>query len=295
MDGPWRGTIAPEMSTERNIKLIVKKLKGGEMENIYSNGLEKALAKTETDVDATLKAANSVVSSLKRFRGVIKTGSLRELRKTIESAEQAIAALKQQFSNTKDGWNFDTENYIASKAFPDEILEMSKSLGVKIFEQDERLYCYPFLIRILPNEFAVQIDKTKDKRLRPSTLVSHLKALQNKPVRFKPETFLESLFSAYETLIRSRGKDQVGKGIVIALLEIYRLLTLLPGQSKEYSRQEFARDIYLLDRSGITTTKKGFVVSFPASTGTRWTTGTIRVVTQEGQDKRYYGISFSEV
>ena len=266
------------------------------MENIYSNGLEKALAKTEADVDATLKAANSVVSSLKRFRGVIKTGSLRELRKTIDSAEQAIAALKQQFSNTKDGWNFDTENYIASKAFPDEIIEMSKSLGVKIFEQDERLYCYPFLIRILPpNELAVQIDKTKEKRLRPSTLVSHLKALQNKPVRFKPETFLESLFSAYETLIRSRGKDQVGKGIVIPLLEIYRLLTLLPGQAKEYSRQEFARDVYLLDQSGATTTKKGSVISFPASTGIKSTTNTIRVITQEGQEKRYYGISFSEV
>ena len=256
--------------------------------------LEKALAKTEADVDATLKAANSVVSSLKRFRGVIKTGSLRELRKTIESAEQAVAALKQQFSNTKNGWNFDTEDYIASKAFPDEILEMSKSLGLKIFEQDERLYCYPFLIRIIPNELAIQIDKTKDKRLRPSTLVSHLKALQNKPVRFRPEMFLESLFSAYETLIRSRGKDQVGKGIVIPLLDIYRLLTLLPGQAKEYSRQEFARDVYLLDQSGVTNTKKDFVIRLPASTGTRSTTGTIRVITREGQDKPYYGISFTK-
>ncbi|OHE17806.1 MAG: hypothetical protein A2X96_11175 [Syntrophobacterales bacterium GWC2_56_13] len=264
------------------------------MENIYPNGLEKALAKTETDIDATLKAANSVVSSLKRFRSAIKAGSFRELRKTIDSAEQAIAALKQQFVNTRDGWNFDTESYVASKEFSAEILEMSKTLGVKIFEQDERLYCYPFLLRILPNELAVQIDKQKERRLRPSTLVSHLKILQNKPVRFKPDIFLESLFSAYEILIRSRGKAQAGKGIVITLLEIYRLLTLLPGQAKDYSRQEFARDLYLLDQSGVTATKKGFVIRLPASTGTRWTTGTIRVITQEGQDKRYYGISFSK-
>ncbi|GAB6274283.1 MAG: hypothetical protein STSR0004_11460 [Peptococcaceae bacterium] len=264
------------------------------MENIYPNGLEKALAKTEADVDATIKVAASVVSSLKRFRVAVQTGNLRELRKTIESSEQAIAALRQQFTNTKEGWNFDGENYIASRAFPEELLEMSKSLGAKIFEQDERLYCYPFLIRILPNELAVQIDKTKEKRLRPSALVNHLKALQNKPVRFKPEAFLESLFSAYETLIKSRGKE-VGKGVVITLLEIYKLLTMLPGQAKEYSRQEFARDIYLLDRSGETKTKKGFVISFPASTGTKSITGTIRVITQEGQDKRYYGISFSEV
>jgi hypothetical protein len=266
------------------------------MKGIYTNSLENALAKTQSDVEATLKAANSVISSLKRLRSAIKTGSLRELRKTIESAEQAIAALKQQFSNTKDGWDFDAETYIASKAFPEEILDMSKSLGLKIFEQDERLYCYPFLIRILPNELAVQIDKTREKRIRPSTLISHLKALQNKPVRFKPEMFLESLFSAYETLIKSRGKDHVGKGIVIALLEIYRLLTLLPGQAKEYSRQEFARDIYLLDRSGVTTTKKGYGVTLPGvSSGMKGTTGTIRVITQEGQNKLYYGISFSEI
>lgn len=164
-------------------------------------------------------------------------------------------------------------------------------MGVKIFEQDERLYCYPFLIRILPNELAVQIDRTKEKRLRPSILISHLKALQNKPVRFKPEAFLESLFSAYGTLIKSRGKDQIGKDIVIPLLEIYKLLTLLPGQAKEYSRQEFARDVYLLDRSGVTKTKEGFVIRFSDRGITRHT---IRVITQEGREKNYYGISFSK-
>jgi len=265
------------------------------MEYTNPNGLEKALAKTEADVDSSLKAANAVVSSLKKFRGAIKAGSLRELKKAIDTSEQAIAALKQQFSNTKDGWNFEAGNYIGSRAYLEEILEMSKSLGVSIFEQDERLYCYPFLIRIVPNELAVQIDKAKEKRLRPSVLVSHLKALQDKPVRFKTEAFLESLFVAYDTLIKSRGKGQVGKGSVVTLREIYRLLTLLPGQTKEYTLQEFARDIYLLDRSGVTETKKGCGVTMPGvSSGMKGTAGAIRVITQEGQDKLYYGISFSD-
>lgn len=264
------------------------------MEVTNTNNLEKALAKTQADVEATLKTAGSVVNSLKKFRSNIQTGNLRDLKKTIDSAEQAIAALKQQFSNTKEGWDFDSENYVASRTFTEEILEMSKSLGVKMFEQDERLYCYPFLIRILPNDLAVQIDKQKERRLRPSILVGHIRTLQNKPVRFKPDAFLESLYLAYETLIKSRGKDQVGKGHVIKLLDIYNLLTLLPGQSKDYSRQEFARDIYLLDQSGKTATKNGLFVSFPASTGTRSATGTIRVITQDGHDKPYYGISFSE-
>ncbi|MDI9571403.1 MAG: hypothetical protein QM278_11945 [Pseudomonadota bacterium] len=264
------------------------------MEYMNPDGLEEALAKTEADVEASLKAAMVVVSSLKKLRGSIKAGTLRELKRGFDTSDLAIAALKQQFSNTKEGWDFDAENYIGARSYLEEILAMSKSLGVTIFEQDERLYCYPFLLRMAPNELAVQIDKTKERRLRPSVLVSHLKALQNKPVRFKPEAFLESMFTAYGILVSSRGKDQAGKGTVIPLIEIHKLLTLLPGQSKDYSRQEFGRDVYLLDQSGVTTTKDGFVASFPASTGTRSPSRTVRVVTQEGKEKMYFGIAFSK-
>ena len=80
--------------------------------------------------------------------------------------------------------------------------------------------------------------------------------------------------------------------MVVRLLDMYNLLTLLPGQSRDYSRQEFARDIYLLDQSGVTTTRDGATVSFPASTGTRVPAATLRIVTQGGQEKLYYGIAF---
>lgn len=255
--------------------------------------LEEALAKTESDADAACKAATTTVSSLKKFRAAAHSGDLRELRKTIEAADQAITALRQQFANAKEGWDFDEEAYLSGRDFLSEILQTAKQVGVKVFEQDDRLYCYPFLIRILPKERSVLIDKAREKRLRPSVLVSHLKDLQNKPVRFNPETFLECLFSAYSTAVAARGKGLFGTGIVVKLLDIYRLLTLLPGQSKEYSLQEFARDIYLLDQSRVARTKKGLVVSFPASTGTKSTPSPIIVITQSGHEKKYYGIAFA--
>src|SRR3990172_8317627 len=262
--------------------------RGRKMDPLVS--LEKTLAKTEADADATLKAATAAVSSLKKFRTAAQTGNLRELRKTIETAEQAITALRQQFTNAKEDWNFDEETYLSNKAFTSEILESAEQTGLKIFEQDDRLYCYPFLIRVLPGERSILIDKVRERRLRPSVLVKHLKDLQSKPSRFKPEAFLESLFSAYEIVVAPRGKGLVYTGIVIALRDIYNLLTLLPGQSREYSRQEFARDIYLLDQSRVTRTKKGFIAAFPASTGTRSATSTITVITQNGHEKKYYGI-----
>ncbi|HKZ80640.1 MAG TPA: hypothetical protein VJ124_20360 [Pyrinomonadaceae bacterium] len=258
----------------------------------YLTSLEKSLAKTESDAEAALKVAGAAVSSLKKFRAAAKLGNLRELRKTIEAADQAITALRQQFANAKDGWDFDEEAYLSGSAFRSELLETAKQLAVKMFEQDDKLYCYPFLIRILPNERSVLIDKLRERRLRPSVLVSHLKDLQNKPVRFKPETFLDCLFEAYRPAVAARGKDLFGTGVVVKLRDIYESLTRLPGQSKEYSLQEFARDIYLLDQSRVAKTKKGLVVSFPASTGTKSATNTITVITQSGHEKKYYGIAF---
>ena len=254
--------------------------------------LEKALAKTESDADAAFKAATTTVSSLKKFRAAAHSGDLRELRKTIEVADQAIAALRQQFANAKAGWDFDEEAYLSGSTFRSELLETARQLAVKMFEQDNKLYCYPFLIRILPNERSLLIDKVRERRLRPSVLVRHLKDLQNKPVRFKPETFLEGLFGAYRHAVATRGRDHFGTGVVVKLHDIYELLTLLPGQPKEYSLQEFARDIYLLDQSRVDRTRNGLVVSFPASTGTRSVTSTITVITQNGHEKKYYGISF---
>ena len=252
--------------------------------------LEKALAKTEADADAALKAATVAVSTLKKFRIAAQTGNLRDLQKTIEAADQAITALRQQFTNAKEDWNFDEETYLSNKAFTSEILESAEQTGLKIFEQDDRLYCYPFLIRILPGERSILIDKVRERRLRPSVLVKHLKDLQSKPSRFKPEAFLESLFSAYEIIVAPRGKEMINTGIVIKLRDIYDLLTLLPGQTKEYSTQEFARDIYLLDQSRVTGTKKGLIVAFHFN---RPQAGTITVITQHGDVKKYFGISFA--
>jgi hypothetical protein len=158
------------------------------------------------------------------------------------------------------------------------------------------LYAYPALVRVLPGERAVLIDKARERRVRPSVLVSHLKEVQRRPARFRSDAFLETLHAAYssavDSLVAQRGRERVGQSPVVRLLDIYELLTLLPGQSREYSRQEFARDIYLLDQSGATTTRKGVRVSFPASTATKTASGTLRVITQHGQERLYYGVTF---
>jgi hypothetical protein len=67
----------------------------------------------------------------------------------------------------------------------------------------------------------------------------------------------------------------------------------MPGAAREYTKQEFARDLYLLDQSGAVITRGGRTLTLPASALTRGS-GVLHTVTRSGQSKVYAGISFEE-
>ncbi len=261
------------------------------MESKHKMCLEESLAKTESDAEAALKAASTAVRALKKVRDAAKVGNLPDLRKLLDASEKAVASLKGEVEQTKLGWDFDAEYYLSSGGYQVEVQQKARELGVRMSELGERLYCYPSLISVLPGDKAVIIDKAREKRLRPSVLVQHLKSLQNRPVRFKSEAFLESLYDAYKIAVEKRRKEA---GTQIALAEIYALLTLLPGQSREYSRQEFARDLYLLDESGNSATRRGLTVNLHPARGSEADSRIFSIITKDGRVKQYYGISFAQ-
>jgi hypothetical protein len=258
-----------------------------------SSELESALQKTEAEADTSLRSAATAARSLKRLRTVVHDGNLRDLRPALVAAQQSVDALQQQVAMTVKGWELDEAAFLGGGAYANELLETARRMGLNIFMQDDRLYCYPSLLRVLSAERTILIDRTRERRLRPSAVVEHLRNLQERPLRFRPEAFLEALFKAYRTLAQRHGASKLERGPVERLARVYELFTLLPGQAREYSSQEFARDIYLLDRSGITETRDGFVVSFPASTGTKSASGLITAITEKGQERRYWGIAFT--
>jgi hypothetical protein len=256
----------------------------------FSIKLEESLSQTEQEAENALKGAGAVVNSIRKIRSAAQSGNIKELQKNINVAEEAISHLQDEFAQVKSSWKFNDEEYFSNHIAIEEILNAAKEIGLKIFESDNRLFCFPFLIRIVPEERAILIDKKLERRVRPSFLVKQLKQMQERPSRFRPDIFLETLFSAYEYLVAPKGKDGIRTGAVVKLREIYNVLTLLPGQTKYYSLQEFGRDIYLLDKSCIRRTKKGFIVSLPASTGTKF--NPITVIGETGTEKKYYAISF---
>jgi hypothetical protein len=95
--------------------------------------------------------------------------------------------------------------------------------------------------------------------------------------------------SGYALVVAQAGKKS---DAVVRLVDVWSVLTLLPGQGREYTRPEFARDLYLLDQSGVGTTKDGRALRWHASSGTR-TAGVLTTVARTGQQQRYWGVSFA--
>ncbi|HNP28791.1 MAG TPA: hypothetical protein PKK23_07085 [Nitrospirales bacterium] len=257
--------------------------------------LEQALADIEEQAGGLVKTTKQVMASFKKIKDAAKVGDLVNLRKLLEEGQEVTLSLGCDFVKTQERLNFDEAGYLEGKAFRQELLTTAQQMGVNLYEHDGYLFSYPVLLRILHKERAVAIDRMRENRLRPSVLVKRLKEVQNKPLRFKPQTFLEMVFTAYSIVVAGRGKHLIGKGTVIPLLELYQLLTLLPWQATEYTRQEFGRDVYLLDKSGTITTKHNHRANFHASTGVRDGTKTLTVIAQGGREKTYYGISFVQV
>ena len=253
-------------------------------------GLEAALAATEERVDAALKATAAATRELKRAKTGAERGQLRDLRRALSAATTLAGEAARAAEDAGESFGFDELEHLESGSYAQELLDVAAAQDVAMFEADERLLCYPSLIKVLPGDAAVEIDRRREKRLRPSVLVGLLATSQARPPRFRPKPFLDSLESAYD-LVRSAGRQR--DAAVMRLVDVWGVLTLLPGQQRDYTRAEFARDLYLLDSSGVATARSGRVLRWHASSGTRGS-GTLATVAQTGQRQLYWGISFTD-
>lgn len=254
---------------------------------------EHGFADVERTATAAAKASGILGKWAKQMQKAAQDGDIAKIRKASERLSVALEAARQECANTKSAWPFtpEAEEAYLREEYERELLDVAGAEALQIRRQDERLVVYPSVLRIIPAERAVSIDRNKVPTIRPSKLVAMLKANQTKKPRFASERFLEALYRAYRLLTV---KD--GAGTTIPLHRIYEALTLSPGAAAEYNRSDFGRDIFLLDRSGLTQTRSGAKFSLSASTGIKGAKGkTIFLfIAPDGETVPYYGIRFTE-
>jgi hypothetical protein len=241
-------------------------------------------------VDAALSAVAALTRELKRAKVGASRGQVRDLRRALSASADRVEESARVTTEAADSFDFDEREHLGSGGYAEELLAEAAARDVVMFEADGQLLCYPSLVKVLASDAAVEVDRRRERRLRPSVLVALLGAAQARPPRFRPEPFLESLATGYD-LVRSREGTRAGS--VVRLVDVWGVLTLLPGAQKDYARPEFARDLYLLDSSGVATTKSGRVAAWHASTGTRGS-GALTTVARTGQQQLYWGISFKD-
>jgi hypothetical protein len=254
-------------------------------------GLEDALSRAEADVEAAGRTAGAVARELKRARSAAATGQVRDLRRALDTATELVGDLADAVSQAREAYDVDEAQLLGSGAYGKELLAHAQQAGVAMFEEDERLLCYPSIVRVLPADLALEVDRKRMRGLRPSVVVEQLRRAQQAGPRFKPQPFLASLLAAYDLVIAQQSK---AKGAVVRLLDVYGVLTLLPGQTRDYTKPEFARDLYLLDQTGVVSVgSPPRTLRWAASTGTRQA-GVLTTVAKSGQQQRYWGIAFEE-
>jgi hypothetical protein len=244
--------------------------------------LEQSLQAFQEQVEASLQQVASLARRLKKLNGAAHSGDLREIDKSLDEIKETAASIETRIAELE--FHFDEDDYFPD-GFIEEVVQAAAGAGLQVFAQDGKLYCYPLLVHVKALDRSVQIGKKTERGVRPSALLARLRAMQARPPRFKPESFLELLYRVWKRCVRP---DRA----VVMLTEIYDLLTLMPGSSRDYTKDEFARDLYLLDRSRVTRVRDGHVVSLPASTGTRNAAATLVSIAEDGSEKRYYGIAF---
>ena len=259
---------------------------------------EQAFSDMEKAAASTAKSAAELTKQARALEKAAKDGSIAGARRAQQSMAEAINALRQEVANAVESWPYgeDEEQQYLNEGYGQELRAVAAAKGLEIYERDGRMIAHPSIVRVLPSVRAVRIDKKRVSTIRPSRLTDILLDIQKKPPSFPAGRFLESLYQVYAEITREEGPDRMitgRQGRVVQLERVYRLFTSLPGSDREYNRTDFTRDLYLLDRDGPKTTRRGMQVSFPASSGTRTGQGVFSFVAPDGQVVTYYGIQFS--
>ena len=258
---------------------------------------EQAFSDTERAAEATLRMAANLSSQLKALQKAAQRGNIAAIKRAQGSIEAALTHLSQEVKNASSAWPYqdDEVKQDLETRYLDELRQQAQSKGLQAHERDGLLIAHPSIVRVLPGERAVRVDRKQTSDIRPSHLAGLLLANQRKPVRHQ-SAFLEALYDVYSDLLREASPERLVKGgaPVVPLETIYRRLTYLPGSSREFDRGDFARAVYTLDADADKRTKSGATVEFSPAERERSPRGVFAFIGRDGQVIRYYGIRFTE-
>ena len=262
--------------------------------------IEESFRALDAGAEALNKVARAVAGETRRATKAAAPGDLKTLnaandrlraaRRDLDRAGEALVAAVQACEKT-------VGDRLRS-GYLEEVQRQITGAGGEALPHEGQLLCHPSIVRVNAETRRVTIDGRAWKSIRPSAVAAELLKRQKRPVASasKSEAFLEALHKVYRRIVRRDGSDLTpgAPAPVVSLADIYELMTALPGAQRDYQRIDFARDLYRLDTSETTMTRKGNRMRLVGSTGTKNRSRILTFVAPGGREITYFGIRFGD-
>src|SRR5262249_17892810 len=159
-------------------------------------------ADTERAASAAIKSVASLVSALKQLLKAAEEGQIGNMRKAAQRVALVLQTVCRDAEDARTAWPFsiESEELYMRESYIDELLEASRVDNVRIQPLDDGYLVYPSILRIIPSERSVMIDRKKQQAIRPTRLLKAVKAIQTAKPKITSEHFLEVLHRAYRLL-----------------------------------------------------------------------------------------------
>jgi len=251
--------------------------------------LEVTLDTWETSLARLEQQAALVLRAAKQLRKAAQDGALAAVGAAQGNLRQGTVRLTETIARDAEMPAIDIPAAFENGSFLTELSAAAAAAGVTLVQRDGRITAYPVVLRLEPRTLGVRVGRKLERRLRPSVLARHLKAIQQRSTRFNARSFLDRLLRAYTVLAPGW---RSGEGPLIALAELHDVLTLLPAAAADYPMEEFLVDLLRLDREPDARSGRGHRFELGGSTGTKGAKR-LTMYDETGAQHDYYAVRFA--
>lgn len=260
--------------------------------------IETALDEARSVAKRLAKAAKELEAASRALEQAATKGQFGKLVPSVERASAIHRQIGDEFNHLSSSWLLDevAVEQVLDQHFMREVEDCLRQQGVGLHKYGTGWSASPVLIRFDAKGRSLRIDRARLTTLRPSDVAAAIVSARQRPSA-RPEQFIETLWVAYQASVGSISltTQSVRLGSSVPLSDVYKSLTLLPDSRREYSIESFTRDLFLLDRSGVATTKGGHQVFFSASTSSKGGGGVLTVLDETGAPQNYFAVAFREI
>jgi hypothetical protein len=253
-----------------------------------ASSLEATLDAWETRLARLEQQAALVLHAAKQLRKAAQDGALSGAGAVQAALREGAAKLTATIALDAELPAIDIPAAFENGSFMAELSHAAAAAGVTLVQRDGRITAYPVVLRLEARNQGVRVGRKLERRLRPSVLARHLKAIQQRPSRFNARSFLDRLLRAYSVLAPDW---RTGEGPLVALAALHDVLTLLPAAAADYPMEEFLVDVLRLDREPDARSGRGHRFELGGSTGTKGAKR-LTVFDEAGAQHDYYAVRF---